>query len=92
MLIDGGRSEFLCIFFSANSSMALFCAIFFAISFYELMVLGEFLEEACFESVLFAFGSIGSFDLAELPCLSFFCLGRLAVYEYLRFDPVRSFI
>ena len=84
MLIDGGRSEFLCIFFSANSSMALFCAIFFAISFYELMVLGEFIEEACFESVLFAFGSMSSFDFAEPLCFPFFCLGRLALDEYLR--------
>ena len=84
MLIEGGRSEFLCFYFSANSSMALFCALFFATSFYEFMALGEFLEDACFESVLFPFGSIRSFDFAELRCFPFFCLGRLAVDEYLR--------
>ena len=67
MLIDGGRSEFLCFYFSAYSSMALSCALFFRVSIYELLVLGEFREDSCFESVLFAFGLVGSFDLAELP-------------------------
>ena len=85
MLIDGGRSEFLCFYFSAYSSMALFCAVFFATSFYEFMVPEGFLEDDCFESVLLAFGSISSFDFVELLCFPFYCMGRLAVDEYLRF-------
>ena len=92
MLIEGGRSEFLCFYLSAYSSMALICALFFATIFYELKALGDFPEFACFEFVLFALGSISCFDLAELLGLPFICLGRLATDEYLRFDPVRSFI